>query len=68
MTDPQEELDAIRARQEYGIWRNSDSNREGELMAQLHPIRTRLANAALTMAGVAMTLAPFAAIIKGIMQ
>lgn len=65
---PQQEFDAIRARQEYGIWRNSDSNREGELMAQLHPIRTRLINAALILAGAVMTLAPFAALIKGIMQ
>ncbi len=65
---PQAELDAIRARQEYGIWRNSDSNREGELMAQLHPIRTRITNAALILAGAVMTLAPFAALIKGIIQ
>lgn len=64
----QEELDTIRARQAYGINRASDSNREGEILATLHPIRTRLINAALILAGAAMTLAPFAAIIKGIMQ
>jgi len=65
---PQAELETIRARQAYGINRASDSNREGELMAQLHPIRTRLINAALILAGAVMTLAPFFHIIKGIMQ
>lgn len=64
----QEELDTIRARRAYGINRTSDSNREGEILATLHPICTRLINAALILAGAAMTLAPFAAIIKGIMQ
>ena len=52
----QEELDTIRARQAYGINRASDSNREGEILATL------------ILAGAAMALAPFAAIIKGIIQ
>lgn len=65
---PQQELDNIRARQAYGIDRASDANREGELMAQLHPIRTALGNAALILVGVAMALAPFLPLIKGFMQ
>ncbi len=65
---PQDELDTIRARQAYGINRASDSNREGELMAQLHPIRTALGNAALILVGFALAVLPFVSIIKGIMQ
>jgi len=61
----QDEIDAIRARQAYGIHRASDYMRESELTRKWwHSIRDGL----LILAGVAMTIAPFFPLIKGLIQ